>query len=63
VHAPLSKCRIPNPTLNWLPPGLLRLGETRNEKGPSRSYRAWLRHEGVGGVALEVLEEDSPKAS
>jgi len=49
--------------LNWLPPGLLRLGETRNEKGPSRSYRAWLRHEGVGGVALEVLEEDSPKAS
>lgn len=55
-------------TLNWLPPGLLRLGETyrveiRNEKGPRRSYRAWLRHIGVGGVALEVLEEDSPKAS
>jgi hypothetical protein len=55
-------------TLNWLRPGALRLGETyrveiRNERGPRRSYRAWLRQIGGGGIALEIIEEDCPTTS
>jgi hypothetical protein len=63
----VARRRYVSMTLNWLRPGVLRLGETyrveiRNERGPRRSYRAWLRQIGAGDVALEIIEEDRPTA-
>jgi hypothetical protein len=50
-------------TLNWLRPGVLKLGEIYrievcNDRGVRCLYRALLRDVSVGRVVLQIVEED-----